>query len=319
MQQTDSIEKITIGISSCLLGEKVRFDSGHKKNAYIVNELSKYFNFKAFCPEVAIGLGIPRPTIRLIKAGEQIRCVNSNDDSIDVTDALAAFSEAQKPVIAQLSGYIVKKDSPSCGMTRVKVYRGNHPQRDGVGIFTQRLMANFPHLPIEEEGRLNDAVLRENFLSRVFIYHRWQKLQAENPSWADISRFHARHKYLYMSRSQFEAKQLGRWLAQNHELEPQTLSEQYLGRMMTLLKIQATVKKHVNTLAHLQGYLKKHLEGEDKQELVSVIEEYRQGNVPLVVPMTLLKHHFKHHPHQYISDSYYLAPYPSDLKLMNSL
>ncbi len=312
-------EKIPVGVSSCLLGEKVRFDASHKRQPFIVNELSRYFEFMPFCPEMAIGLGVPRPTIRLVKQGEQTRCVQSSNETIDVTDALVAAAEKQKARQAKMCGYIVKKDSPSCGMERVKLYRNDHPQRDGVGIFTERLMANYPHLPVEEEGRLNDSVLRENFLHRVFIYHRWQKLLDSAPDWSQIVTFHAQHKYIFMSRSPHLTKQLGRWLANSHELDLDSLRNDYLAQMMALLKQRPTVKTHVNTLSHLQGYLKKRLESTDRQELSEVIEQYRLGHVPLVVPVTLLNHHFKHHPHQYITDSYYLEPYPGDLRLMNQL
>lgn len=319
MQNLNNENSISVGVSSCLLGEKVRFDSGHKRNRFIADDLGKHFKFVPFCPEVASGLSIPRPTIRLTNDSGETRAVMTKDATIDVTDKLAQSAKNRHDIHQQLSGYIVKKDSPSCGMERVKLYSKDHPQREGVGIFTQVLLDNFPHLPVEEEGRLNDAVLRECFVQRVFIYHRWQQLVASNPTWAEVGQFHAKHKYIYMSRSPAKAKALGHWLGQNHKLAIDQLCHGYIEQLTELLKNRATVKKHVNTLSHIQGYLKKFLDKTDKLELVRLIELYRSGLVPLVVPMTMLKHHFTHHPDKYIAESYYFDGYPQDLKLANSL
>ncbi len=311
--------EIKIGMSSCLLGESVRFDAGHKKNRYIVDVLAQFFKFVSFCPEVSIGLGIPRPTIRLIKQDDVIRCVSTKDPTLDYTEQLDQSAQEQKHWHQQLSGYIVKKDSPSCGMERVKVYSNDNPTKEGTGLYTQRLMANFPCLPVEEEGRLLDPVLRENFIKRVFIYHRWQALQSNRRTWTGISKFHAKHKYIFMSHNQNEAKALGNWLANQHDSEIDQLSHQYLSQMMDILKNKATRKTHANTLTHIQGYLKKHIDSIDKQELTETIEQYRLGFLPLIVPITLLKHHFLHHPHQYIIESYYMQPHPSELMLLNGL
>ena len=311
--------QINIGISSCLLGENVRFDSGHKFNAYIANVLSPFFHFVSFCPEVSIGLGIPRQAIRLVDKDQQIKCVGTKDETLDVTERLDQCARDQHSWHRQLSGYIVKKDSPSCGMERVRVYRDKMPTRDGRGLYTRRLMESFPYLPVEEEGRLGDAVIRENFIQRVFIYHRWQQLMAGEVSWSQLSEFHARHKYIYMSHNQKKARELGKWLAEHHQLAIGELCQQYLAQMMDLLKIKATKKNHVNTLKHIQGYLKNYLSRSDKQELEQAVESYRQGLLPLIVPITLLRHHFMHHPQQYITRSYYMQPHPKELMLLNSL
>lgn len=310
---------IKIGISSCLLGEQVRFDSGHKKNQYIVNVLSQYFQFQPFCPEVAIGLGVPREAIRLVEINDEIKCLGTKTKTLDVTDKLIEAAESQKIGHQSLSGYILKKDSPSCGMERVRVYKGDMPERKGRGIFANQLINNFPNLPVEEEGRLGDAIIRENFIQRVFIYHRWQTLISQPISWKDICEFHAQHKYIYMSHCPAKAKELGRWIAQAHTLTSSELTNQYLSSMMVILSIKATKKNHVNTLQHIQGYLKKHLIPSHKQELVDVIEQYRLGFLPLIVPITLLKHHFNDHPHEYIDQSFYLKPHPSELMLFNSI
>lgn len=318
MQKMNS-QKILVGISSCLLGEKVRYDSGHKRNVYINTALSQYFEFKSFCPEVDIGLGTPRETIRLVTMDDKIRCVGTNTPTLDVTEKLYLCADAQKHWHKQLCGYILKKDSPSCGMERVRLYKDDMPVRKGVGLYAERLMDNFPNLPIEEEGRLGDPVIRENFIQRVFIYSRWKDLCSEPLQWKYLVEFHAKHKYIYMSHNQNLSRELGSWLADCHQLDVDEMHQYYLTKMMTLLKVKASRQNHVNTLQHIQGYLKKNLQGDDKKELSNIIHNYREGLVPLIVPITLLHHHFMHHPDSYITDSYYMKPHPSELMLLNSL
>jgi uncharacterized protein YbgA (DUF1722 family)/uncharacterized protein YbbK (DUF523 family) len=313
------MEKIKIGISSCLLGEKVRFDSGHKRNAYINGVLSDYFEFSAFCPEVEIGLSVPREPIRLVVFDDKVHCVGTKTKTLDVTEDLYQAADAQKAWHQHLCGYILKKGSPSCGMARVRLYKGDMPDRIGVGLYAERLMQNFPNLPVEEEGRLEDAVLRENFIQRVYIYSRWKTLMAQQPSMKSLTLFHAQHKYIYMSHDQLLARQLGSWLADNHKTDMDTLTSEYLSKMMALLKKNATRKNHVNTLQHIQGYLKQHLDTDDKQELTSTIKQYREGLLPLIVPITLLRHHFRRQPNEYISDFYYMQPHPAELSLLNKL
>jgi uncharacterized protein YbgA (DUF1722 family)/uncharacterized protein YbbK (DUF523 family) len=315
----EGLEKIKIGISSCLMGEKVRFDSGHKRNAYINGILSNFFEFTAFCPEVEIGLSIPREPIRLVTLNDEVRCVGIRTPGLDVTEDLYRSADEQQVWHRQLCGYILKKGSPSCGMERVSLYKGDIPDRTGVGLYAERLMQNFPDLPVEEEGRLEDPVLRENFIQRVYIYSRWHKLMTQAVSMKSLTLFHAQHKYIYMSHNQLMAKQLGSWLAENHKSDLATLTRQYLSKMTILLKHPATRKNHVNTLQHIQGYLKKYLDADDKLELTTNINQYREGLLPLIVPITLLRHHFRRHPNNYISDSYYMQPHPAELMLLNSL
>ena len=315
----EGLDKIKIGISSCLMGEKVRFDSGHKRNAYINGILSNFFEFTAFCPEVEIGLSIPREPIRLVTLNDEVRCVGTRNPGLDVTEDLYRSADEQQAWHRQLCGYILKKGSPSCGMERVSLYRGDIPDRTGVGLYAERLMQNFPDLPVEEEGRLEDPVLRENFIQRVYIYSRWLNLMTQAVSMKSLNLFHAQHKYIYMSHDQLMAKQLGSWLAENHKSDLATLTRQYLSKMMTLLKHPATRKNHVNTLQHIQGYLKNHLDADDKLELTTNISQYREGLLPLIVPITLLRHHFRHYPNKYINDSYYMQPHPAELMLLNSL
>ncbi len=310
---------IPVGISSCLLGEEVRFDGGHKNNSYIVQTLGEYLKFIPFCPEVDIGLGIPREPIRLVVAGDVIRCVGVKTKTLDVTERLIASAEQQKSWQSEIFGYILKKDSPSCGTERVKLYRSDQVERTGVGIYANRLMQNFPNLPVEEEGRLGDPVLRENFIQRVFIYQRWHRFLADGISWSGLTEFHARHKLILLSHHQDLTRDLGRNLSQSSSLDIAEYADVYLARMMAILKVKATRGNHVNVLQHIQGYLKKHLDSEDKSELSDSIEQYRLGYLPLIVPITLLRHHFMKYPDDYIEHSYYMHPYPNELMLLNSL
>jgi uncharacterized protein YbgA (DUF1722 family)/uncharacterized protein YbbK (DUF523 family) len=310
--------KIRIGVSSCLLGENVRFDGGHKKNQYLFNTLNHYFDFHPFCPEVAIGLGIPREPIRLVMQNDKVKCLGTKNQALDVTEKLKSIAEEQSVWHSKISGYILKKDSPSCGMERVKIYKDSMPDRTGIGIYAKQLMDNFPDLPIEEEGRLSDSVLRENFIQRVFFYERWQNLTLKEYSLRDIQRFHAQHKYIYMSHNQLDLKKLGAILA-NPCSDLTLLAKTYLSQAMTLLKSKATKSNHTNTLQHIQGYLKKHIDQDDRQELCETIEQYSNGYVPLIVPITLLRHHFRKFPNDYITDSFYMCPHPSELMLLNNV
>ncbi len=311
------MQKIPVGISSCLLGESVRFDGGHKRDAYIVGTLSGFFEFRPFCPEVAIGMGIPRPTIHLVKTGQGLRSVGVKDPSKDFTEPLRAYAEQQKILYAGLCGYILKKDSPSCGMARVKVYTGRQPTRDGVGVYAEVMMRNNPLMPVEEEGRLGDPGLRENFIQRVYVYYRWLEMMAQGLTPHALITFHARHKLIMMTHGDYRA--LGQLVAGVTKENLQAVAGQYIKRLMALLKTVPSKKAHVNVLQHIQGYLKKELSADDKAELCEVIERYRQGEVPLIVPITLLKHHFRKNPDPYIDNSYYLAPYPPELRLTNLL
>lgn len=311
------MKKIPIGISSCLLGENVRFDGGHKRDAYITGTLSEYFEFHPFCPEMAIGLGAPRPTLHLVKVDNQVRCVGVKDETVDVTEQLHDFAKRIKPLHADLCGYILKKDSPSCGMTRVKIYTNNQPHREGIGIYAQTMLENNPLMPVEEEGRLGDSGLRENFIQRVYVYHRWQTLLKEGLSVAKLTQFHARHKLIIMSHGDYQP--LGRLLTTATSENLAQIAEKYISLLMTLLKKVVTRGQHVNVLQHIQGYLKKELSADDKAELGEIFERYRIGELPLIVPITLLKHHFRKTPDPYIEESFYMSPYPQELNLINQL
>ena len=308
-------ELIPLGISSCLLGERVRFDGGHKQNRYIMDTLGQYFEFRSFCPEMAIGLGAPRPTLRLVRQDGQIEACGVKDETMNVTVQLIDIAEQQKDWHKSICGYIVKKGSPSCGMERVKVYHKDIPEAIGSGLYTQTLMQNFPNLPVEEEGRLGDPVLRENFIQRIFIFHRWKAMVQAEITQTRLTEFHARHKLILYSHDQNLGRDLGRELSSASV----DFADEYISRLMQILKITATRKNHVNVLEHIRGYLKNHLSRDDKAELSETIESYRLGLLPLIVPITLLRHHFRKYPNDYIQQSYYMRPHPDELMLLNTL
>ena len=312
--------QVRLGVSACLLGARVRFDGGHKRNRFLIDELGRYFEFVPFCPEVAIGMGTPRPSIRLVGDVLAPRALGSRDAGLDVTDALQAYSANRARRLQDLSGFIFKKDSPSCGMARVKVYSDkNMPQRDGVGIFARAVQQENPLLPVEEEGRLNDSALRENFVSRVFVYARWQALCQQGLSKKGLLDFHTRHKLLLMAHSPIAYRELGRLLAQSDNAILDELADRYVERVMEVLKAPASRKRHVNVLQHILGYLRKHVDAARRADLVDVIDDYRRGIVPLIVPVTLLQHHFRSNPHPWISRQVYMNPHPRELMLRNSL
>jgi len=312
--------KPLVGISSCLLGQQVRFDGGHKKDGWITGPLAAYFDYLPVCPEVGIGLGVPRPTIQLVGDPERPRAVGSKDRSLDVTEQLAAFGVAQTLRFEGLSGYILKSKSPSCGMARVPVTSPKGmPAKVGVGIYARVLMERLPLLPVEEEGRLNDPVLRENFVTRVYVYHRWQQLRAGKIKAAQLIDFHSRQKYLVMAHSQAAYQRLGQMLSHLKEVDLEAVADMYIAELMTALARRVTRKRHVNVLHHIMGYLKDHIDAGDKAELLASIEAYRREEVALVVPITLLRHHLRRHPDPYMEKQVYLAPYPEKLGLRGAI
>jgi uncharacterized protein YbgA (DUF1722 family)/uncharacterized protein YbbK (DUF523 family) len=304
-----------IGISACLIGEKVRFDASNKPSKFCINELSNHVSFKSFCPEVAIGLPIPRPTIRQIKQNDMIS-VYRPDGTGDVTEALAAYGKKVANLTKDLSGYIFCAKSPSCGMERVKVYspQGNSLKSNGIGIFANEIMKANPLLPCEENGRLNDSLIRENFIARVYAYKHWQQLSASGLTKHKLTTFHSQYKYTVMSHDLVSYKELGQLLARS-DIALEDMAEQYISGLMQALKTMATRKKHANTLAHMQGYFSKHLRSFERQELTQQINDYRLGLVPLVAPLTLIKHYLLQYPKNYLSRQAYLSPYPDQLRL----
>ena len=318
-QEQPQVAKIPVGISSCLLGEKVRFDGQHQRDEFVEKTLGQYFEFRAFCPEVAIGLGIPRRPIRLVAIDDAVRCVSTVDATLDYTQDLRDTANEQASWQQALCGYILKKSSPSCGMERVKVYDGDRPRRDGVGIYAATLMENFPNLPVEEEGRLGDPVLRENFIQRVYVLSRWRALESEGLTVRGLVTFHARHKLILMSHCLNAYRALGPLVAGANKENLQDTAKRYISELMAALKHRATRGRHVNVLQHIQGYLKQHLDADDKAELSDSIAQYLRAQVPLIVPITLLNHYFRKHPNDYIRDSWYMRPYPATMSLQNDI
>ena len=309
---------IKLGISSCLLGQPVRYDGSRKYDPYINGTLNHYFEFVPVCPEVAIGLPVPRPPIHLVQQGQQIRVLGVADHSTDVTEALHAYGKKMGNELAQISGYIFKSASPSCGVAQVDVSdEEGHTIDQAAGAFAHSLMKQLPLLPVEDEGNLGDELLRDNFIMRVFVYHRWQQMVAGGLTVTRLQGFHANHKYLLMAHSQSAYKVMGRMLAECDAENVKVVSCLYMEELMTTLKQPASCEQHVNVLQHLMGYLKTQLDSDDKAELLEVIEQYRQRLVPLIVPITLLKHHFRRHPNEYIEQQVYLTPQPQELLLRN--
>ncbi|MDG1752341.1 MAG: DUF523 and DUF1722 domain-containing protein [Thalassotalea sp.] len=315
MIHTVDKKDLHIGISACLVGEKVRFDASNKPSTFCIKEFGQHVTFKSFCPEVAIGLPIPRPTIRQIKR-DDIISLSRPDGSGDVTDALSAYGKKVASMTKNLSGYVFCAKSPSCGMERVKQYspEGNSLKSNGVGVFAKEIMDANPLLPCEENGRLNDAILRENFVARVYAYKHWQNLEASGLTKHKLTTFHSQYKYTVMSHDLIAYKKLGRLLARA-DMPLEEMASEYILGLMTALKIKATRKKHANTLAHIQGYFSKHLKSNERQELCEQIDAYRNGLIPLFAPLTLIKHYLLRYPKDYLAKQAYLSPYPDELRL----
>ncbi|RVU29476.1 YbgA family protein [Neptunomonas marina] len=319
MESSEQKPSIPVGISACLLGQKVRFDGGHKQSRYCLNVLSDCFEFISFCPEVAIGLPIPREPIRLVGDADAPRVVGTKDPSMDVTDKLHAYAEEVFESHKELCGYVLMKGSPSCGMERVKIYHENGmPNISGRGAYAARLMDLHPALPVEEEGRLHDPILRENFITRVFVYYEWQRSVMEQPTLHKVIQFHSRHKYQLMAHSYEGYRELGKYLATDAPKAPlEEVLNTYILRLMEHLTKRANRKSHTNVLMHIMGYLKRDIDSETKQDLLDAIDQYRTSKVNLTVPLALLKHYLKRHGSDYIKSQAYLDPYPHELGLRN--
>lgn len=315
-----------IGISSCLLGQQVRFDAGHKRDAFLVETFGRHVEWVPVCPEVEAGFGTPRDPMRLVASAPSKR---SPDDGLrliviktgeDATSRLANYSAKRVETLAadHLSGYVLKKDSPSCGMERVKVFGTNGPpERTGRGLFASALMARFPTLPIEEEGRLCDPALRENFIERVFAYRRLRELFDGRWSRGDLVKFHTAHKLTLMAHSPSAYRELGRLVGSAAGRASRQLAAEYERAFMTALARLATPARHANVLQHMVGYFKKSLGRDERAELLALIDDHRNGLVPLVVPITLLRHHVRRQQLAYLEGQTYLEPHPRELALRN--
>jgi uncharacterized protein YbgA (DUF1722 family)/uncharacterized protein YbbK (DUF523 family) len=311
---------IRLGVSTCLLGEEVRYDGGHKLDQFLVNTLGRFVEWVPVCPEFEIGLGVPRESLRLVGDPESPRLVAPKSGQ-DHTERMQTWARERLEELAavKLHGFIFKKNSPSSGLFRVRVYDDKGmPQRVGTGIFPREVMKRFPLLPLEEEGRLHDMRLRENFIERIFVYYRWTRLLEEDPKPGGLVRFHTAHKLTLMAHSPSHYQEMGRLVAQAGSLPWEELAEKYGRLLMEGLKVLGTSGKHTNVLQHLMGFLKDVLTREDKAELLGLIEDYRQGLVPLIVPLTLLQHHLRRRPvPDWVHQQVYLNPYPKELMLRN--
>lgn len=300
-------KKIVIGISSCLLGQKVRFDGNHKEQRLITQKLSDRFEFVPTCPEMAIGLGVPRTPIHLKGDENKQRLVNIRDESIDHTSQLVEFGKKRASELNHISGYIFKKGSPSCGLFNVKIYKSEtQVLNSGIGLFAREIINANPLLPVEEEGRLNDEQLRANFLQRVEIFHLWQQLMAEGITKKALLDFHTQHKYTLLAHCEVSYRSLGQLLAQVGNEDLFSLSSQYISTLMEGLKKPSTRGKHINVMEHIAGYFKHHLDRYDKSEFQKLIEDYRSGNMPREALLIMLKHYLRKFPNDYLRMQHYL-------------
>jgi uncharacterized protein YbgA (DUF1722 family)/uncharacterized protein YbbK (DUF523 family) len=311
--------EVKVGVSACLLGQEVRYDGGHKRDPFVVDTLGRYVTWVPVCPEMEIGLGTPREPIRLQGDPSAPRLVGTKT-GLDLTRPMADYASRRVRALAALglSGYILKRASPSCGMERVKVYSDSGmPDRMGRGLFASALMDGLPLLPVEEEGRLSDPRLRENFITRLFAYRRLQALRESGGRARDVVAFHTEHKFLVLAHSPRHYAGLGRLVAGRPPGSRTRWLNAYAEQFMTALGVMATTKKHVNVLQHLLGFFKDRLAAAEKRELLGVIDDYGRGLVPLVVPITLVKHYVTRFDLAYVRDQVYLRPHPKELMLRN--
>jgi len=312
--------KLILGISSCLLGHKVRYDGGHKYDSWLVETLGNYVDYLPVCPEVGCGLPIPREAMRLVGDASSPRLLTQKT-GIDHTQRMQDFCAKAVSELSgkQLCGFVFKSKSPSSGMERVKVYpaSGGAASKNGIGVFANAFMEAYPLLPVEEEGRLHDPVLRENFIERIFIMHRWLHLIENRPAVGNLVDFHTRHKLLLMAHSPVHYRSMGVLVAKSHELPLAELQKEYLLQLMTATRKAATPARHQNVLLHILGYFKKDLTVSEKAELVELIDQYKAGLVPLIVPVTMLNHYVRKYNKDYLAGQYYLNPHPLELKLRN--
>lgn len=312
-------DTITLGISSCLLGNKVRYDGGHQHDRFLTDTLGQYVRYVPVCPEVECGLPIPRETLRLLGDADNPRLVTSRT-GVDCTERMKTWAAVRLKELEteDLDGFVFKRMSPSSGMERVKLYaESGMPSNRGTGIFARAFMDHFPHLPVEEDGRLHDPVLRENFIQRIFVHKRWKTLKASGKKRGRLVDFHTSHKLLLFSHSEKDYREMGRLVARAKDMPVNDLFARYEEMLMATLKKRSTIKKHVNVLTHIFGYFKNALTPVEKQLVLEILEQYHQGLIPLIVPVTLMNFFVKKFKEEYLADQHYLDPHPLQLKLLN--
>lgn len=310
------MNRIPVGISACLTGREVRHDGGHKHSRYCTGVLARYFEFRPLCPEVGAGLGTPRPAMHLQASDSGLRLVNVRGEA-DHTGAMQDWLNRTLPSLSGLRGFVLMAKSPSCGMERIRVYNddGQVTRRDASGLFAAALMARYPLLPVEEEGRLNDDLLRENFVERVFLFDEWMALRERGLTPAALIDFHTRHKFQLLAHCQATYRRLGPLLADLRAAPLDEIADEYIGQVMPAMEKRISRGAHVNTMQHLLGFFRGQLDHEERRVIEEQLEAYLRGEVPLVVPMTLLRMAQRREPVDYLRGQGYLAPYPDDLGL----
>jgi uncharacterized protein YbgA (DUF1722 family)/uncharacterized protein YbbK (DUF523 family) len=316
---TSEARRLRLGVSACLLGEPVRFDGGHKRDTFLTEALAPFVEWVPVCPEEESGLGTPRESMRLVDQGAATRLVGVRSKR-DLTDTLTRYAAARVPQLAalDLDGFVLKKGSPSCGLMRVKVYSDNGvPVRTGRGIFAEALTTALPMLPVEEEGRLSDAVLREHFIERVYAFRRLRRLFTDGTHIGDLVRFHTQHKLLLLAHSPAQYTELGRFVAHAGAMAPERVTADYGRAFTAALATIVTRGRHVNVLQHAAGYFRRVLSASACRDMAAAIGDYQRGLTPLVVPLRLLAHYARLHDVRYLCDQIYLNPYPHELMLRN--
>jgi uncharacterized protein YbgA (DUF1722 family)/uncharacterized protein YbbK (DUF523 family) len=313
-------EKIRIGVSSCLIGEKVRWNGDHKQDRYVREILYRYFEYIPVCPEVEVGMGVPRETVALYGDPEKPSMISKKTQT-DWTKPMEKYIKSRINTLSadDLCGYIFKSKSPSCGMGRVPLYSefGSHKVKHGPGMFANAFINSFPLVPTEEEGRLNDPRIRENFIVRVFSFKRFNLLLSEKFSLGQWVKFHTQHKFLLLAHSRKHYDELGELVAHSKTIKPLELKKKYGELFMEALTSKSTSKKNTDVLLHMMGFLKKLLTKIEKEDILSTIEDYRSEILPLIVPVTLIRHQVKKHNIEYLHDQVYLNPHPKELMLLN--
>lgn len=306
-----------VGIGSCLAGHAVRYNAQANKANEHVRAICKHFETRAFCPETGIGLGVPRPPIHLVGDATDVRVLDVKTHSQDYTTPIANFAQKVLNLAPMLAGYVLVKGSPSCGYGHVKRYsrQGHHLASDQNGIFAAALAANDPLLPLEDDGRLNDAGLRESFVTRVGAYHAWKNFITQDITVRRLIEFYSRYKYLVMAHHVPSYKALGPMLANAGSMPVHVLADEFISTLMAALSYTATREGHSNVLLHLAETLKQRIPAERRQQLSTLIENYQIGKIPLIVPVTLLKHHIAGNPNAYINDQVFLDPFPAELRV----
>jgi uncharacterized protein YbgA (DUF1722 family)/uncharacterized protein YbbK (DUF523 family) len=312
-------EQIKLGVSACLLGQNVRYNGGHSRDPFITDTLSQYVEFFPVCPEVECGFSVPREALRLVGDPEAPRLVTTNTKQ-DHTERMLSWCSKRVRELEELDlyGFIFKKGSPSSGMERVKVYNDKGmPSNRGTGMFARAFMDHFPLLPVEEDGRLHDPKLRENFIEAIFVLKRWRESLSPKLTRRGFVEFHAKHKFLLMAHSATHMRLMGQLVAGVKNYTPHDFRVRYQKLLIEALRLKATRRKHTDVLMHCMGFLKKLLSEDEKRELLEIIEQYRQGHLPLIVPVTLLNHYVRKYDPPYLREQYYLKPHPIELQLRN--